>query len=141
MDPDNTATDAYRLAYNASNMSPEAVHVEASRLLHHPKVALRIASLRQAVTDILIAKRAWDTDRFIDEAEVHRQGAMADHQWSAANAALTTIGKAAGLLEGQPQAPVPISKITVVLNEHKREALEDTPALEAGYRALPDEAK
>lgn len=37
---------AYRIAYNAENMSDEAVHVEASRLSDDPKVSLRISELQ-----------------------------------------------------------------------------------------------
>jgi phage terminase small subunit len=41
----SVASDAYRLAYNAQDMSPEAIHVEASRLLQNPKVAPRVEEL------------------------------------------------------------------------------------------------
>lgn len=38
--------DAYRSAYDAERMSPEAISVEASRLLARPNVSLRIDQLR-----------------------------------------------------------------------------------------------
>jgi phage terminase small subunit len=41
-----TASDAYRGAYDASNMSATAVHVAACRLLKNPKVTLRVEELR-----------------------------------------------------------------------------------------------
>ena len=40
------ASEAYRRAYNAADMSQDAVKVEASRLLDHPYVALTIDSLQ-----------------------------------------------------------------------------------------------
>jgi phage terminase small subunit len=42
------ASEAYRRAYDAAEMSPEAVKVEASRLLDHPNVALTVEDLRSA---------------------------------------------------------------------------------------------
>jgi phage terminase small subunit len=38
--------DAYRSAYDAENMSDNAIYVEACRLADNPKVAHRIAELR-----------------------------------------------------------------------------------------------
>lgn len=40
------ASEAYRRAYDPKRMTPEAVAVEASKLLKHPKVALRVAELQ-----------------------------------------------------------------------------------------------
>ncbi len=40
------ASEAYRRAYDASAMSPAAINVEASRLLEHPKITLRLDGLR-----------------------------------------------------------------------------------------------
>ncbi|OWK42450.1 terminase small subunit [Fimbriiglobus ruber] len=40
------ASEAYRQAYDAENMSPEAIGVEACRLLQNPKVALRVLELQ-----------------------------------------------------------------------------------------------
>ncbi|OWK39535.1 terminase small subunit [Fimbriiglobus ruber] len=41
------ASEAYRQAYDAENMSPEAIHEEAYRLTIHPDVSLRIEDLRR----------------------------------------------------------------------------------------------
>lgn len=40
------ASEAYRLAYDAGRMKPEAVHVAASKLLANPKVAVRVDELK-----------------------------------------------------------------------------------------------
>jgi phage terminase small subunit len=50
-----TQSDAYRSAYNAGKMKPEAIHVNASKLMADAKVALRVASLREA----LASKSLW----------------------------------------------------------------------------------
>lgn len=40
-------SEAYRQAYDASNMSAASVHVEACKLVQHPKVSLRIDRLQR----------------------------------------------------------------------------------------------
>lgn len=46
LDTDGNASEAYRMSYDASNMKPEAIWVNASRLLDNTKVALRIDEIR-----------------------------------------------------------------------------------------------
>jgi phage terminase small subunit len=41
------ASEAYRQSYDAENMSPEAVRVEACRLLQNPNVSLTIVELQE----------------------------------------------------------------------------------------------
>ena len=92
-------TAAYRAAgYSVDNKLPATVYQAASRLAGNSKVVARIQELRQAVTDIVVAKRAWDSIRLIDAAEKHMLQARSDKQFAAANGALRLIGKAAGLL-------------------------------------------
>lgn len=45
----DTLSAAYRIAYDASGMSDEAVNVEASKLMKDPKIALRVKELRKEV--------------------------------------------------------------------------------------------
>jgi phage terminase small subunit len=40
------ASEAYRQSYDAQNMSPEAIRVEACRLLQHPIVSLTVVNLQ-----------------------------------------------------------------------------------------------
>lgn len=40
-------SDAYRQAYTADNMSAASIHVEACKLVQHPKVSLRIDKLQR----------------------------------------------------------------------------------------------
>lgn len=93
-----TQRQAYINNYDTEAMSLGAIDVEASRLASHPKIALSLAALDQAVTDEIVAKRVWNLDRLVSEAEINMDGAREDRQWSAANGSLTTIGKATGLL-------------------------------------------
>ena len=44
-------SEAYRRAYNASNMSAAAIAVEACRLLKHPNVALMVQEIRDKAAE------------------------------------------------------------------------------------------
>lgn len=46
LDTDGNASEAYRMAYDASNMQPETVWSNASRLMDNNKVEARIAEIR-----------------------------------------------------------------------------------------------
>lgn len=45
------ASEAYRRAYNAKGMQPEAIHVEACETLKNPKVSLRVAELQAELAE------------------------------------------------------------------------------------------
>lgn len=47
VDIEGNASEAYRMAYNASKMKPESIWTEASLLLSNPKVARRINGIRE----------------------------------------------------------------------------------------------
>lgn len=52
------ASEAYRQAYNAANMKPDSINVNASKLLANAKVALRLSELnRAAVTDAVMTRQ------------------------------------------------------------------------------------
>lgn len=82
------ASEAYRFAYKADNMSQEAIAVEASRLLSSPNVALMIESLRTKVQEVAVIT-VHDLLRELEEA---RALAVREAQCSAATGA--TMGKA-----------------------------------------------
>lgn len=46
LDTDGNASEAYRMAYDTSNMKPESVWCNASKLLSNAKVVQRVAELR-----------------------------------------------------------------------------------------------
>ena len=49
-----TQADAYRSAYDAENMSDNAIYVEACRLADNPNVALRVKELRDQLANPVI---------------------------------------------------------------------------------------
>lgn len=67
-----SAADAYRMAYDTRGMKAKVVRNEASELLHHPGVAMRIhANVRALRAELLtsaVRLRAWTLDRLIHEA-------------------------------------------------------------------------
>ena len=87
-------TSAYRLAYDAQNMSPMAVWVESSRLKRNPKVALKLEELNaeaEVVRQGLLLSRE---EAILARLEHEALTAKTD---SARIRALELLGKAAGL--------------------------------------------
>lgn len=58
-----SASDAYRQAYDARNMSSAAIAVEASRLVHHPVLSLRIGSLVEATQQLALEHAIANVER------------------------------------------------------------------------------
>jgi phage terminase small subunit len=50
-----TQADAYRASYKAGRMTPKQIHEEASKLAGNPKVAQRVAELKERITNTGIA--------------------------------------------------------------------------------------
>lgn len=91
-------TEAYRATYSTVNMKSSTLWDNAYTLDRNPKVAARIAELRQATMDDSAASRAWDLDRLVRELSTNVKLARELGQISASNGSLTSIGKALGIL-------------------------------------------
>lgn len=84
------ASEAYRRAYDAENMSANAIGVEACRLMDNPSVALKVEELRNEAKQ----RNAITVDDLIKELEEARNAALeADNPQSSA-AVAATMGKA-----------------------------------------------
>jgi Terminase small subunit len=120
------ASAAYRKAYDASNMSDDAIRVEASRLRRNPNVTLTIERFHQskAVGTMLTLEAHMTKLREL------RDTAMANGKLGAAVRAEYLRGKAAGLYDRlEHSAPDEFARMT---NEELREYIVDqTKALEA----------
>jgi phage terminase small subunit len=90
------ASEAYRQAYNAENMSNEAIGVEASRMLDHPIVTLKIKELKSGHTK----RHELTIDDLVKQLEEARQVALAleNPQCSAAISATMGTAKLLGLV-------------------------------------------
>lgn len=80
--------DAYRAAYKASKMKPEAVHVNASKLADDTKVSLRIKELQGAAAE----KAVLDSAQILEEI---RRLAVSD------------ISGIVKIVDGKPQIKLP----------------------------------
>ncbi len=82
------ASEAYRLAYDASNMKPETINVKASELLKNGKVSVRVDELKAQHAE----RHAVTVDTITQELEEARLMAIVEKQSSAAISA--SMGKA-----------------------------------------------
>jgi hypothetical protein len=62
-----TMSDAYREAYNTSNMKPATVHREAHTLKSNPKIATRVESLQGAKDRAVVASSLSDRERVLEQ--------------------------------------------------------------------------
>ena len=109
-------SEAYRNNYNCANMSPQAIAVEASRLVKLPKVALMIDDATKAVVAELVVERKYTAEILAAEAEFNLAQARRLDQMAPANRAVELMARLSGNLEGPPaHTEVKITKVTVIL--------------------------
>lgn len=84
------ASEAYRSSYAAENMKPDAIHVQASKLLDNPKIALRVTELRGEIKD----RHSVTVDSLLAELEEARQAALTAETPQSSAAVAATLGKA-----------------------------------------------
>lgn len=116
------ASEAYRTAYAADKMKPEAIHVNASKLLDNAKVALRVSELQGEIKQ----RHNVTVDSLIAELEEARQAALGAETPQSSAAVAATLGKAklTGLdkqiveLTGQGGGPVRV--VTMSPDDIKR---------------------
>lgn len=84
------ASEAYRTAYAADKMKPEAIHVKASELLSNGKVTVRVAELKAEVR----ARHDVTVDSLIRELEEARRAALTAETPQSSAAVAATMGKA-----------------------------------------------
>lgn len=84
------ASEAYRRAYDAENMTPATINVKACELLANDKVTVRLAELREPI----MQRHAITVDDLLAELEEARQLAMNAATPQSAAAVGATMGKA-----------------------------------------------
>lgn len=84
------ASEAYRDAYDAGEMTDKTIWEESSKLLSHPKVATRVQELRAAIGD---AHKLTVAD-LLRELEEARTAALTAETVQASAATAATMGKA-----------------------------------------------
>jgi phage terminase small subunit len=84
------ASEAYRQAYNAENMTQNAVAVEACRILDSPNISLRIKELKSGHTK----RHEITIDDLVAELEEARACALNGETKQTSAAVAATMGKA-----------------------------------------------
>ena len=125
-------SDAYRHAYETGNMKPETVWNNAYMLMQDSEVSARIQALRDQVADASTAARAWNVDRIVQESETNLRLGRFLGQIGAANGAITTIGKATGILTDKVDINVTHTLKLGLTLEELEARVQRLDALEAG---------
>ena len=84
------ASEAYRRAYNAENMSRESIAVRACQLLAHGKVSVMVQQLKDQAAE----RHAVTVDSLVKELEEARIAALTAESPQSAAAVSATMGKA-----------------------------------------------
>lgn len=93
----NNASEAYRSAYDCSNMSDEAINVEASKMLKHPKVTLWIKQAESNVQQVFEDEIKYSAKDCFDElAEVQKRARKSVNSYQHEIKAIELKGKLAG---------------------------------------------
>ena len=101
------ASEAYRRAYNATNMKPATIHREAKVLTDNPKVRARLAEIQGAHQ----VRHNVTVDSITAELEEARRLAIANGQTSAAVQASMGKAKLHGLLVDRSEGTLEITTI------------------------------
>ena len=118
----NDPSLAYKLVYDAHNMSDHSIAKEAYELDVHPAIAPLIKAGRERIEAQLAERIVWDRSKLVDEFATNATLAREAKQFGPSNRALELIGKTEGLLDEKRQDERPtITKVVVVLNDGKSE--------------------
>ena len=93
----NNASEAYRSAYDCSNMSDEAINVEASKMLKHPKVTLWVKQAESNVQQVFEDEIKYSAKDCFDElADVQKRARGSINSYQHEIKAIELKGKLAG---------------------------------------------
>lgn len=84
------ASQAYREAYDASEMKPETVNRSAKEMLDHPKISARVKKMREEISE----RHKITVDTLLTELEEARRAALGCETPQASAAVGATMGKA-----------------------------------------------
>ena len=84
------ASEAYRMAYDASNMKPETVNRKAAELMNNGKITARVDELRKPI----MQRHNVTMDSLVLELEEARQAALSAETPQSSAAVAATMGKA-----------------------------------------------
>lgn len=111
------ASEAYRQAYDAENMSDKDIGNEAYDLVHHPEVAPYIDKLKEKLSK----KYEITVESITKEFEIDRNLARQANQMSAAIKATEHIAKMHGVYVEKTKQEVDLTPTTRIIIENARE--------------------
>ncbi len=100
-----SASEAYRVAYDAGRMNPATVHRAAHDVLENPKIAARLAELRAPAAELAQITLG----AHLDALKTVRDAAVVAGQFGAAVSAEVARGKACGLYMVKVEAAAKIN--------------------------------
>ena len=113
LNPDNSQTDAYILAYQTpSETSRKQLYERASRLMASSKIKTRIEELRTAE----YLSKPWSVDQLRASLKLVRIEAADAGQWGASIRALEMIGKLDGLFEDKNKGTRSVDAVRIDLS-------------------------
>lgn len=112
-----SASSAYRTAYDTDGMSPRVVNNEASKLLRHRVIAVRLAEGFAEQEERALYSHASRRDFVLEQLTHEAQHAVSD---SARVAALGLLGKSVAMFSGKVEVDEPDRRTSAEI----REALE-----------------
>ncbi len=131
-----TQSDAYRDAYDTSNMLATSVHCEASKLRSHPKISQWISlGRRQAM-----ARGTITLEGHLAELESLKEEARSTGNYGAAVKAEELRGKAAGVYLGDESgklAKVPAAQLIEIVRQTVGDDIAQVFAHKLGVTLLP----
>lgn len=129
------ASEAYRRAYNASQMAADTIHRKAKEVLDNGKVTARLAALRApavARAQLTLAQHLADLRRLRDSAQRAKQ-------YGPAIQAEIARGKAAGLYDAEEAEPegakvvVIIGDLARVQSDHREQRNTNAPPIPLAF--------
>jgi len=115
---------AYRANYDVENMATPSIQMEATRLAAHPRIALLIASKREAIEAVGL----WSRQEAFTETLTNLSLARASNQLGPANVAVKLGMELAGL--NQPTtSPGNVAVTTIVINKSYHDGLGEPDSL------------
>ena len=117
-------SDAYREAYNASNMKPGSIHREASVLMSNPMITQRVERLQRQKDRAVIASSLTDRERVLtklrDTLDTTEGGPAVTAQLRAAE----LLGKSIGIFKDVQVKEEPVQTAAEIREEIQRRLAE-----------------
>ena len=110
------ASEAYRLNYNAQNMKPDTIRIEACKLLENPNITLTLEELRLEHKE----RHLIDVDNLTDRLTKAEELGLEIKNPAAAVAAIKVIAQMHGLITNKQEVDLNVSMSDQILEARKR---------------------